>query len=53
MLQKHVLKHKNGRKNLVGKKKWPNFALAFEDEALQRRRGREGEKKEGRAEPES
>ena len=43
LLEKHVLKHKKVRKNLEGKEKVYNFALAFENEAAQRRGRRESE----------
>ena len=45
VFEKHVLKHKNSGKSLEGNEKVPNFALAFEDERLQRQPRRESEKK--------
>ena len=41
MFKKYVLEHKKWSKNLVGKEKGSNFALAFENEAPQRRGRRE------------
>lgn len=48
VFEKHVLKHKNSGKSLDGKEKVSNFALAFEDDRLQRQPRRESEKKSGK-----
>ena len=46
LLENHVLQHKKFEKYLDGKEKGCNFALAFENDAAQRRGRRESEKNE-------